>query len=127
MDVREKLVELLAGCPCESDCEGMVGSCPHRKNGNCNEIFKLSYCAVSKLTQHLITNGITVQEWFSVSDSPKERGCYLVTVRRWLDGKPVVREAYWNSADWLSCYMRGEEITPRVTHWMPLPQPPKGE
>ena len=62
MDVREKLVELLAGCPCESDCEGMVGSCPHRKNGNCNEIFKLSYCAVSKLAQHLIANGVTVQE-----------------------------------------------------------------
>ena len=63
MDVRKKLVELLAGCPCESDCEGMVGSCPHRKNGNCNEIFKLSYCAVSKLAQHLIANGVTVQEW----------------------------------------------------------------
>ena len=62
MDVREKLVELLAGCPCESDCEGMVGSCPHRKNGNCNEIFKLSYCAVSKLAQHLIAHGVTVQE-----------------------------------------------------------------
>ena len=66
-------------------------------------------------------------KWIPVSESPKERGCYLVTVRHWLDGKPVVREAYWNSVDWLSCCKRGEEITPRVTHWMPLHEPPKEE
>ena len=62
MDDREKLMELLASCPCESECDEMVGSCPHRKNGNCNEIYKLSYCAISKLAQHLIANGVTVQE-----------------------------------------------------------------
>lgn len=62
MDVREKLVEFLGGCPCESDCEGMVGSCPNRKHGYCNEILKLSYCSVSKLAQHLVAHGVTVQE-----------------------------------------------------------------
>ena len=77
------------------------------------------------LALHLIANGVTVQEWISVSEPPKERGCYLVSVKHWLDGKPVTREAKWNGADWLSCY-KAEEITPRVTHWLPLPQPPKG-
>lgn len=62
MDVMEKLVEFLGGCPCESDCEGMVGSCPNRKHGYCNEILKLSYCSVSKLAQHLVAHGVTVQE-----------------------------------------------------------------
>lgn len=63
--------------------------------------------------------------WIPISNkNPKERGCYLTTVKHWVDGKPVVREAYWNGADWLSCEKR-MEITPRVTHWMPLPAPPK--
>lgn len=56
---------------------------------------------------------------------PEERGCYIVAVKHWYDGKPVTREAFWNGADWLSCEKR-MEITPRVTHWMPLPEPPKG-
>lgn len=55
---------------------------------------------------------------------PEERGCYIVVVKHWYDGKPVSREAFWNGADWLSCEKR-MEITPRVTHWMPLPQLPK--
>lgn len=63
--------------------------------------------------------------WILVSEKmPKEMGCYLVTVKHWCDGKPVTREAFWNGADWLSCEKR-VEITPRVTHWMPLPEPPE--
>ena len=64
--------------------------------------------------------------WIPVSKNmPEERGCYLVTVKHWYDGKPVTREAFWNGADWLSCEKR-VEITPRVTHWMPLPELPEG-
>ena len=78
MDVREKLVELLGGCPCESDCEGMVGSCPNRKHGYCNEIFKLSYCSVSKLAQHIIAHSVTVQEWISVNDRLPEEAVDII-------------------------------------------------
>ena len=63
-------------------------------------------------------------KWTPVIEPPKEKGCYLTTVKHWLDGKPVTREAFWNSADWLTCEEK-YEITPRVTHWMPLPKPPK--
>ena len=59
-----------------------------------------------------------------LAGNPERKGCYLVTVHHWLDGAPVVREAFWNEADWLSCE-RSHEITPRVTHWMPLPEAPK--
>ena len=62
--------------------------------------------------------------WALATSSPKEKGCYIVTVNHWLDGKPVVREAYWNGCDWLSCEKK-QEITPRVTHWMHLPKLPK--
>ena len=75
---------------------------------------------------HLIANGVTVQKWIPVSEPPKEMGCYIVTVKHWLDGKPVIVYAFWNSVDWLTPIKR-EEITPRVTHWMPLPEPAKGE
>ena len=63
-------------------------------------------------------------KWIPVSEPPKEIGYYLVTVKHWLDGRPVTQEAHWNTADWLTCEDH-YEITPRVTHWMPLPEPPK--
>lgn len=117
--MREKLIELLKDCP-------------YRPRPNC--MWEL-------IADHLIANGVTVQkeryllkqngdivplsmQWIPVTEPPKERGCYLVTVKHWLDGKPVTREAKWNGADWLSCYGKAE-ITPRVTHWMPLPEPSK--
>ncbi len=56
-----------------------------------------------------------------LAGNPEIKGCYLVTVRHWLDGAPVAREAFWNGVDWLSCERR-HEITPRVTHWMMLPK-----
>lgn len=65
--------------------------------------------------------------WIPCSERlPEERDCYIVAVKHWCDGKPVTREAFWNGADWLSCEKK-VEITPRVTHWQPLPEPPKEE
>ena len=114
-NTREKLIEIF------ESAERPI-TVPHRMDAE-----QARKYVFGEMADHCIAEGVTVQKWIPVSDSPKERGCYLVTVRHWLDGKPVVREAYWNSADWLSCYKKGEEITPRVTHWMPLPEPPKGE
>ena len=102
MDVREKLVELI-------ESARYWGS-------NTSE----------EIAENLIDHGVTVQEWISVNENPKWKGCYIVTVNHWLDGKPVAREAYWNGCDWLSCDKKWE-LTPRVTHWMPIPKPPKGE
>lgn len=63
--------------------------------------------------------------WTPVSEKmPEQRGCYLVAVKHWYDGKPVTKEASWNGADWLSSEKK-VEITTRVTHWMPLPEPPE--
>lgn len=108
MDVREKLVEIL------------------RKPIFPHELVD----PVEAVADYLLDSSVTVQEWISASEPPEERGCYLVSVKHWLDGKPVTREAFWNGADWLSCYWgKGDrvELTPRVTHWQYLPQPPKGE
>ena len=67
-----------------------------------------------------------MQEWISVNDPPGKKGCYLVTVKHWCDGKPVTREAYYTISGWISCE-KGVDITSRVTHWQYLPQPPKGD
>ena len=117
MDVREKLVELLKKAKAKEQSDFLfadIDDAIDMPNGD------------EYLANYLIAHGVTVQEWISVGDPPKERGVYIVTVKHWLDGKPVTREAKWNGADWLSCY-KAEEITPRVTHWQHLPQPPKGE
>lgn len=60
--------------------------------------------------------------WIPATQPPKKAGVYQVTVTHWLDGKPVVRDAYWNGADWLA-RVRRHELTPRVICWMPLPEP----
>ena len=105
MDVREKLVELIF----DSLCRHIDKSCKLAEN----------------IADDLLSNGVTVQEWISVKDhTPKEKGCYLIAGNHWWDGKPVAREAFWNGDDWLSCYDKGN-ISRRVTHWMPLPKPPK--
>lgn len=85
------------------------------------------YCGnkdAADLIERLTAENAALQEkrlWQPVfGGGPKREGCYLVTVRHWLDGAPVAREAFWNGVDWLSCERR-HEITPRVTHWMPLP------
>ena len=104
MDVREKLVELL------------------------DRFVYDEWYGNGDIAEKLISNGVTVQKWISVDDRlPNNKGCYLLTVKHWFDGEPVVREACWNGKDWFSCDDRRYKITPRVTHWMLLPELPKGD
>ena len=116
MDVREKLVELLQSA--SADIMGNHG--------------------VGALADHLITHGVTVQEWISVDDRlPDETGRYLVLKNRIApDGfggnkKDIVILRFSvddgfrmpiHIPDWIN-----EEIDEEVTHWMPLPEPSKGE
>ena len=117
MDVREKLVELIIDAK-RADPE----------TGSFTEY----------LADHLITNGVTVQEWISVDDRlPDETGRYLAVKKRIapdeLGGSRtdiVILRFFVDDGfrmpthipDWIN-----EEINEEVTHWMPLPEPPKGE
>jgi hypothetical protein len=72
------------------------------------------------VASHLIANGVTVQEWISVKDRlPEEGGSYLVFSSK---SKTVFTAHYWQGDRWAN-RANGQFIT----HWMPLPQPPKGE
>ena len=97
MDVREKLVDLIR-----------------------QEV--VPYFA-ERIADHLIANGVTVQEWIPVTDRlPKDDSPVLVYKSRHSEAYGNMETAYyWNQRTWEGC------IGENVTHWMPLPQPPKEE
>ena len=126
MDVHEKLVELLLqeDGVCEpSDCKycGVKGSCGYYR-----------------IADRLIANGVTVQEWIPVTERLPERDKEVLLIahgwedrlyytgclhrqeaeRSWLTGIES-KASDWKI--WGFSYLR----EPSVTHWMPMPQPPK--
>ena len=113
MDVREKLVEILKQAP----FEGKV----------LDEWWWEE--KIKRIADHLISNGVTVQEWIPVTEmlpEPKHefdaRNWYLVAL-----SNGVVKELAYEFHNH-SVFGYGWRETPYpVTHWMPLPEPPKGE
>ena len=127
MDVREKLVDIVCN-------PAQINGCIHR----CNH----PPCAiVSDIVDALIANGVTVQEWISVKDRlPEDSGCYLVVYRDKYNGSISIDfdmyvkcniGEWWESefaCDITKQFLRATRLQEQeVTHWMPLPQPPKGE
>lgn len=96
-----------------------------------------------RLVDHLIANGVTVQEWKPISEPPKETGHYLVNIHQEDDEKgeeaDFVLDAWYEvsgllfvpkSAGWTllnEWYDLTAQMLPFVTHWTERPQPPKGE
>ena len=112
MDVREKFVELLMEFPLAYDV------CDKQEKKECGD----TPCCEC-LANHLIAHGVTVQEWISVNDErkPKHGEDVLVVVfdgyDTYTDTDCLMRNGKW-------CY---ETENHKVTHWQPMPQPPKGE
>ena len=98
MDVREKLIDLLK---------------------------QIKYVSVENAANILIANGVTVQEWISVTERlPEEKVNCIVHYKH----------AYCDNDDYWAigiCFYDGEkfqmDLLYKVTHWQYLPQPPKGE
>ena len=86
--------------------------------------FGMSYSEqIETETDHLIANGVTVQQWISVTEwLPKKEGDYLVASTKGKVGYshffPEREIVPGKVRDAVFCY-------PGVTHWMPLPEPPK--
>ena len=127
MDVREKLVELLDHIYLPMmDGPNTIGECriPHELN--------------EEIADHLITNGVTVQEWISVNDRlpieeakahehewPGEYCEFLVMIEK--GSLPTTLYYDLEENEWFRINTALERETYEVTHWMPLPLPPKGE
>ena len=121
-NIREKLVELIKATPI-AEVDGRIA--------NAEE------CLVShvleSIADHLIANGVTVQEWFSVTEPPKENGRYYVHVK--MHGISYVKIASFSKESVAGLHDNvwydydsdvGFYEVRDVTHWMHLPTPPKG-
>lgn len=105
MDVREKLVELL--------------------DTNCGYVDEVE---AEVLADHLAANGVTVQEWISVDDRLPEEGEYVLCVLKGFNYGGKIQVCKFVPADKFKDKPYFEHFRngfPSVTHWMPLPEPPK--
>jgi hypothetical protein len=111
-NTREKLIELLQSSP--ADIMGNHG--------------------VGAMADHLIANGVTVQKWIPVTERlPKKiTNKVVVLCENGYRGFGHY-EDYKGKQTWYNLesdkpftdWDYGEEDSYKVTHWMPLPQPPK--
>ena len=102
MDVMEKLVELI-------ESARYWGS-------NTSE----------EIADNLLDSGVTVQERIPVKDRLPEVGGYVVCIAKrnpFSRFMPMVARIEKNG--WVNPIT--EQYISEVTHWMPIPQPPKGE
>ena len=78
---------------------------------------------------HLIANGVTVQQWISVKDRlPDKMGKYVCRyVFGEEEGYPFEQVLWYYPQLEKPHFQHEGSMGMRVTHWMPLPQPPKGE
>lgn len=78
------------------------------------------------VAQYLIANGVTVQEWISVKDRlPENSDYYLVLHQDKYNGSASIaldKYVKCGAGEWWA-----NEFTHNITHWMPIPGPPKGE
>ena len=104
MDVREKLIDLIINAK-RTDPE----------TGSFTEY----------LAYYLINNGVTVQKWISVEDKLPETGGYVVCIAKrnpFSRFMPMVAKIEKNG--WVNPIT--EQYISEVTHWMHIPEPPKG-
>lgn len=123
MDVREKLVELLNEI---IDGGFKWHSYSYESGEQLNN---------DEIASHLISNGVTVQEWISVDDKLPDNKEYDWVLAQVVEDNgfmhiPTVMEYRQSKNDWFEetyGWLSEHNGVFTVTHWMPLPQPPKGE
>ena len=116
MDVSEKLVELLDNAIIDSDDN-------------------YGFPNTTQVADHLIAHGVTVQEWISVKDrlpDNKEHDWVLaqvvedngyIHIPKVMEYRQLRNDWFEETYGWLSEH----NGLFSVTHWMPLPERPKGE
>lgn len=103
MDVREKLIKLLAPT-------------------------SLEFEEAEYLADYLVKNGVTIQEWISVKDRLPEEGEYVLCVLKGFNYGGKIQVCKFVPANKFKDKPYFEHFRngfPSVTHWMPLPQSPK--
>ena len=106
MDVREKLL-------------GLIANAKHICANDYSDHTEDEYIADT-----LLDNGVTVQEWIPVTERLPENIANRVLVV--CERSNGVFYAHYEKPFWINLETDKPFIS-TVTHWMPLPEPPKGE
>ena len=120
MDDRERLIEII----------NEHRACPKEDGFPCEECIYDSEpsCFVARMADALVENGVTFQPaWISCEERlPIEEGSYIVHTNR----GAVHTRHFYTQKHFSSGYTREAKWSGKggttVTHWMPLPEPPKG-
>ena len=87
-------------------------------------------CKYELIADHLIANGVTIQRWIPVEERlpdliPCDAGtAYSEAVVIWTDNRKAM-VAVWDGVDFICPASFWEAEGENITHWMPLPKPPK--
>ena len=100
MDIRGKLIDLLTGHSIDTQQD------------------------VEYVADHLIANGVTVQEWISVNDRLPQNFVSVLGYMTDAGEFPQVRECYTVGNAFF--FPALGDVHP-VSHWCEMPEPPKGE
>ena len=130
MDVREKLVKLLSKYFDIGDSYAYnltrVKSAFACGTMGFDDFEEFDEETVEDIASYLIKSGVTVQEWISVDDRlPEESGYYLVFEDIGRSEVLSYSKKYQAFNAYDDSYSESNVIP--VTHWMPMPNPPKGE
>ena len=123
MKTPEEIKKALECCAADEPC----GGCPYRPEvDSCIGMIArdaLSY--IRQLENQVADLGKKVPKWISVKEQPPKDGQKVIATFR--DGEDVIvdqaryRNGEFDFADWEYVW---DEI---ITHWMPLPEPPREE
>ena len=84
---------------------------------------EISSHTADDVADHLIANGVTVQQWIPVTERLPKHGEVVLVYTKHKDIFIVQRDSV--SGFWLG--ERFDVPNKIITHWMPLPSAPKGE
>lgn len=93
------------------------------------------------VADYLLDSGVTVREWIPVTERlPDKKGVFLVYVKTQNKWGGYIKTTWFTTCyEGVEDHMQGKKIwydydsdfgdyeVRNVTHWMPLPEPPKGE
>ena len=87
------------------------------ESGGCTiGAYIVPYSIQEPLVDHLIANAVTIQKWIPLSEQKPDRDTLVIVFFEGMRDTPAAIQI-----------MYGWCIGGSATHWMPLPEPPKGE
>lgn len=118
----DELIRALRGCVLSKPCNG----CPYYDQDGPTEKCATMNIAAADAIEELLQKMQQLSQWIPVTEQSIHSGWYLVACNEW--GGSAVRKAIFDEVTrmWMEFPCGGpKDITKFVTHYMPLPEPPK--